>query len=238
MPPRPLPSFEPRLRSSRLVAFVVLIATIAAASPGVVAAQAPATKPAPIGRPAPDTALTQGPLATRLAAIDTLARRGTARDASRLMPLLHDPEPQIRARAEPAIWSLWGRSGDAATDAGYRKGVDLLESGDLDAAIDAFGAIIARRPAFAEAWNKRATALFLAGRLDESLADCDEVLRRVPDHFGVLAGYGQIWLRKDEPDRVVEFWERALAVNPNLQSIAQAIEVVRRESTQRGRGRT
>jgi len=189
-------------------------------------------------RPAPDAALRQGTTGARLAAIDALARRGTARDAARVMPLLHDPEERIREHAQAAIWVLWGRSGDAATDAAYRRGVAQMESGDLDAAIATFGAIVARRPAFAEAWNKRATALFIAGRLDESLADCDEVIRRVPDHFGALAGYGQIWLRKDEPERVVEYWERALAVNPNLESIAQALELVRREAAARGRSRT
>jgi tetratricopeptide (TPR) repeat protein len=227
-----------------------VVAVLAAGALALLAAASPATAAAPAApaagqpsavrvadRPAPDAALRQGSTASRLAAIDALARRGTARDAARVMPLLHDPDPLIRQRAETAAWVLWGRSGDPATDAAYRRGVAQMESGDLDAAIATFGAIVARRPAFAEAWNKRATALFFAGRLDESLADCDEVIRRVPDHFGALAGYGQIWLRKDEPERVVEYWERALGVNPNLESIAQAIEFVRREAAARGRSR-
>src|SRR5205823_6190534 len=82
----------------------------------------------------------------------------------------------------------------------------------------------ARRPEFAEGWNKRATVYYLLGEYAKSLADCDEVLKRNPYHFGALSGYGMIYLQLDQPTRALEYFERALAVNPNLSSVQEAAD--------------
>ena len=91
-------------------------------------------------------------------------------------------------------------------------------------AIATFTRIIELKPDFAEGWNKRATAYFLAGEYRRSLKDCDEVIRRNPQHFGVLSGYGQIYLRLDQPEKALEYFRRALAVNPNLEGVQALAE--------------
>jgi tetratricopeptide (TPR) repeat protein len=93
--------------------------------------------------------------------------------------------------------------------------------------VDAFTRVIERQPDFAEGWNKRATVYFLIGDFDQSLADCDETLKRNPDHFGALSGCGMIYAQREELERAVEYFERALAVNPNLQGIEQGLALVR-----------
>jgi len=78
--------------------------------------------------------------------------------------------------------------------------------------------------------------LFLAGDLRRSLADCDEVMKRNPQHFGALSGYGQIYFRLEEYDKAIEYFQRALEVNPNLENlpaIIRGIEQLLREK--RGR---
>jgi tetratricopeptide (TPR) repeat protein len=40
----------------------------------------------------------------------------------------------------------------------------------------------------------------------------------------VLAGYGQIYLQLNEPERALSYFERALAVNPNMEQVEQVIE--------------
>ena len=82
------------------------------------------------------------------------------------------------------------------------------------------------RPEFAEGWNKRATAYYLMGDLDQSLHDCDEVIRRNPNHFGALSGYGLIYVQRGELERALEYFERALAINPNMQGVQQSIELI------------
>ena len=47
-------------------------------------------------------------------------------------------------------------------------------------------------------------------------ADCDQVIKRNPQHFGALAGYGQIYFELERYDKAIEYWRRALEVNPNM----------------------
>jgi tetratricopeptide (TPR) repeat protein len=71
------------------------------------------------------------------------------------------------------------------------------------------------------------------GAYTKSLADCDEVLKRNPHHFGALSGYGMIYLQLDQPERALEYLERALAVNPNLSSVLETVEMLKRLLIQR-----
>ena len=91
------------------------------------------------------------------------------------------------------------------------------------------------RPAFTEAWNKRATVYFLLGEDDLSLQDCGEVLKRNPQHFGVLAGYGQIYLRKGDLPRALDYFDQALAINPNMGGVRASIDAIREILIKRGR---
>ena len=145
-----------------------------------------------------------------------IAMNGVPTDDKVLLPRLLDDNATVREVAEQGLWLLWTRSGDAPTDALMKRGLEEMQSGQLRDAVATFSEIIAARPAFAEGWNKRATALFLAGELRKSLADCDEVVKRNPNHFGALAGYGQIYFQMDEYAKAIQYWKRALAVNPNM----------------------
>ena len=125
------------------------------------------------------------------------------------------------------MWAVWSRSGDAAVDSILERGVVQMRHGQVAASVDTFSEVIRRRPDFAEGWNKRATAYYLLGEWRRSAADCDEVLRRNPQHFGALSGYGMIWLELDQPARALERFEQALAVNPNLESVQRTIDALR-----------
>ena len=152
----------------------------------------------------------------RINGLRRLLKRGTAKDAGLVYPLLSDTEPAVRQAALATVWQLWGRSGDAAIDKLYREGLNLMQSGDTPKAIEVFGSIIAKRPEFAEAWNKRATIYYMSGEYDLSLRDCEEVLKRVPQHFGALVGYAQMLSERSQPERALELMERASQVNPYL----------------------
>jgi len=68
-------------------------------------------------------------------------------------------------------------------------------------------------PEFAEGWNRRATAYYLAGEYEKSIADCAEVLKRNPQHFGALSGLGQIYFKLEDYARSLAWFRRALEVN-------------------------
>jgi Flp pilus assembly protein TadD len=171
-----------------------------------------------------------------LAAADVEARRigaaalvdvGTVEDVPALVRALRDPDPQVRGLAESALWAVWSRSGDPAVDHILEVGIAQMREGLVQESVETFSDVIRRRPDFAEGWNKRATAYYLLGDWRRSAADCDEVLKRNPQHFGALSGYGMIWLQLDEPARALERFQEALTVNPNLDAVARTIDALR-----------
>jgi tetratricopeptide (TPR) repeat protein len=133
------------------------------------------------------------------------------------------------------MWSVWSRSGAEDVDRLFAVGVEQMSQRQLDAAVDTFSRVIRQRPDFAEAWNKRATVYYLLGDYKHSLADCDEVMARNPYHWGALSGYGMIYIQLDQPARALEYLEKALAVNPNLDQVAQTIDVLKALVLQRRR---
>jgi tetratricopeptide (TPR) repeat protein len=210
------------VRTARLLA----LAWLALASPAI-AQPAREQALADLGR-------TEDPVARR-AAVQRLAVSGVMADVPVLVRALRDPDPLVRAFSESAAWSVWSRSGDAEVDRLFAIGVEQMGQRALDAAVETFSQVIRRRPDFAEGWNKRATVYYLQGDYTRSLADCDEVMTRNPYHWGALSGYGMIYLQLDQPGRALGFLERALAVNPNLQSVEQTIEALTALLSQRRR---
>jgi tetratricopeptide (TPR) repeat protein len=160
----------------------------------------------------------------RAEGVTWIANHGKPSDAEILVQRLTDESPLVRGYAEQGLWVLWSRSGDEAIDALMAKGVEEMEGGQIRKSIVTFSEVIRRKPAFAEGWNKRATALFLIGELKRSLTDCDEVLKRNPYHFGALAGYGQIYFQLEQYSKAIEYWKRALRVNPNMGGVEMSIK--------------
>jgi tetratricopeptide (TPR) repeat protein len=169
----------------------------------------------------------------RLEAILRLSEVGRMADVKPLVTTLRDPREDIRQYAEQAIWRIWGRSENQEVDRLYQTGIEQTNAGDLEQALATFTRIIEIKPDFAEGWNKRATLYFLVGDLRKSLADCDEVMKRNPYHFGALAGYAQIYTRLEYYDRALEYSRRALEINPNLDGVRRNIDVIERLIAQR-----
>jgi len=183
-------------------------------------------------------ALARTDAALRLAAVERLAEIGLMVDAQRVRERLVDDDPRVRVAADAALWQIWGRSGDAAIDRLYATGVEQMQASALDDALATFNEIVRRKPAFAEGWNKRATIYFLLGENEKSLRDCDEVFKRNPDHFGALSGAGQIHLQLGHTRLALEFFRRAVKVNPNLAGPAQMIPLLERKLVDEDRTRT
>ena len=164
-----------------------------------------------------------------------LGQLGTVEDLPVLADALRDDDPVVRGLAEQGMWEVWSRSGDAEIDRQLAMGIAQMQERDGAGAIETFSRIIERRPQFAEGWNKRATMYYLIGEYQKSLADCDEVMKRNPYHFGALSGYGMIYLKLADPERALEYFRKALAINPNLQGVRDAVEELTRLLLQKRR---
>ena len=124
------------------------------------------------------------------------------------------------------IWRIWNESGESELDRLMREGEGSMQEGDFKTAEATFSSVIAARPDFAEAWNKRATMHYLAGDYLASLADIEQVLELEPRHFGALSGLGLVnaALSRDEAAR--DAFERVLSLYPANQAAQQNLSVV------------
>lgn len=129
------------------------------------------------------------------------------------------PEP-----VEAKIWALWGASDSPTAEVLLTQSQRAIKAGAPAEALSILDRLVEAYPDFAEAWNKRATLYFMMKRYDQSLADIGKVLELEPRHFGALAGKGMILQRQKKYTEARAAFEDALAVNPNLEQVKDALK--------------
>jgi tetratricopeptide (TPR) repeat protein len=171
--------------------------------------------------------LRHGAPAERLKAIQLLARIGDMQVMSALVQALRDEDMRVRAAAQEAMWAIWMRSGNDDIDGLMAEGVRLMEQQRYPEAVEVFDQIISRAPKFPEGYNKRATVFYLMQEFEKSIEDIHRTLEMNPVHFGALSGMGLCYLGLDEPRQALEWFERAIDVNPNMDTIQGYIQQIR-----------
>ncbi len=153
---------------------------------------------------------------------------GAAQDDPRLDTLfrqLHETiDDRLALRLQQEIWRVWLHSDDSGLEALMRGGRVLMQRGDHAGAVTVFSRLIELAPDFAEAWNRRATALYLMERFDDSIADCMRVLELEPRHFGALSGLGLIHVALGKPDVALYWYREALKQNPHMPAVRERVE--------------
>ena len=181
---------------------------------------------APLTRTQALAAIAQPDAELRLTGVERLGEIGVMADVDKLLVGLRDADRRVREASAAAVWKVWGRSGDPVVDKLFARGLQQMQASALQDALATFSEIVRRKPGFAEGWNKRATLYYLLDQNDKSLRDCDEVLKRNPNHFGALSGAGQIHLQRGQIRPALQFLRRALQINPNLEGPAQLIPML------------
>lgn len=141
--------------------------------------------------------------------------------------LLEVRDPLNARGFENAIWQIWIETDDPQANALMQAGIDALESQAFTAALAVYDVLVDKAPAFAEAWNKRATAHYLVGDYEASLADIDRTLALEPRHFGALSGRGLIQHAQGDDFAAIESFEAALAIHPNLVSVRRNLRALK-----------
>lgn len=106
---------------------------------------------------------------------------------------------------ENKIWKLWTThpSEESLTKL-LAKGSEYMSQNQLTSAHNVFSKVIELDPKWPEAWNKRATVLFLMKEYDLSLIDIEKTLDLEPRHFGALSGRAQIYIDKAEYQKALD----------------------------------
>jgi tetratricopeptide (TPR) repeat protein len=141
-----------------------------------------------------------------------------------LLEQLRDPDQQNWQRIERQLMREWSKSGSPSADLLLFRGRQALNTGDTKAAIDHFSALIDHAPDFAEGWNARATAWFMAGNFGLSLNDIRETLARNPAHFGALSGLARILEDLQQFPQARAALEAAIAIHPHRRDLKAALE--------------
>mgnify|MGYP001214800467 CR=1 FL=1 len=130
---------------------------------------------------------------------------------------------------EEKIWALWSASDSPTAEVLLQQATRAIEEGAPAEALSILDRLIGANPDFAEAWNKRATLYYMMKRDDAALKDLAHVLDLEPRHFGALAGKGMIFERQKKYSLAREAYEEALAVNPTLEQVKDALKELDRK---------
>jgi len=106
---------------------------------------------------------------------------------------------------------------------------------ELNRAYEIFSQIILVDPNWSEAWNKRATVLYLLGRYQQSQRDIDVVLNLEKRHFGALSGQGLVQIELKNYEKAINSYKEVQKIYPSMQApkvmIPRLKELVKGQST-------
>ncbi len=165
-----------------------------------------------------------------LALVGAAVRAG--QDDPRLNPLFDklksgtDEEARLTERQ---IWQIWVEHKNPEVARLMQHGMAALSEDDSQEALDTFGQVVRADKNFAEGWNKRATAEFIMGDFDASVADIERTLALEPRHFGALSGLGQIYLAMNKKALALKAMRAALAVDPHLDGVREKADELKKE---------
>ena len=123
------------------------------------------------------------------------------------------------------IWSIHpsdDRRGFRLTEL-LNQGTVLINRRELNKAYELFTKIIATEPDWSEAWNKRATVLYLMNRYQSSLDDIKTTLALEPRHFGALSGQALNYIELKKYEKAIESYRAAQKIYPFLDSAKKMI---------------
>ncbi len=120
---------------------------------------------------------------------------------------------------EQKIWKLWSTHPDnKKLTVMLSQGSDAVNNNQLIKAIDIFTNVINQDPTWAEAWNKRATVLYMIGEYQKSQNDINKVLELEKRHFGALAGQGLVNIKLKNYEKAIKSYQKALEIYPSMYS--------------------
>jgi tetratricopeptide (TPR) repeat protein len=136
------------------------------------------------------------------------------------------PDEASAKAIEDRIWARWLVSGSDTCTLLMTRVKDATDDKDLDLAIRLLDAVIALKPDYVEAWNRRATVYYLKQDYGHALADLRVVLAKEPRHFGALSGLGLILQDIGDDKHALEAYRKALEIDPHLENIPEVVKTL------------
>lgn len=126
------------------------------------------------------------------------------------------PDAAAAQEISDRLWIIWSTAPDAHAQTLLDEGMWHIGLFDLEGAIARMDALIAYCPDFAEGYNQRAFAQFLAGDYRGALDDLERAIELSPRHVGALSGKALTLMGLGEQERGEKLLREALRLNPWL----------------------
>ena len=134
---------------------------------------------------------------------------------------------------ENKIWKIWSTH-PTKDRKGYRltelldQGSLLIDRRQLKKAYKIFSQIITADPEWSEAWNKRATTLYLMKKYESSLDDIIITLSLEPKHFGALTGQALNYIELKQYEKAIESYKKAQKIYPDINAAKKMIPQIQK----------
>lgn len=120
---------------------------------------------------------------------------------------------------EKKIWNIWiTHPTNNNLTINLSEGSRLIKNQQLLKAVKVFTEVIRKDPTWAEAWNKRATVLYLLGKYEDSQKDIENVLKLERRHFGALAGQGLVNIKLQNYEKAIKSYQKVQEIYPSMES--------------------
>ncbi len=114
------------------------------------------------------------------------------------------------------LWEYWLDAPDDAAQALLDDGMARRLARDYLGSVRILDDLVAYCPDYAEGYNQRAFAHFLARNFPAALTDLEQALQRDPRHLGVMSGMAMTLMGLDRNAEAQDILRRALRLNPWL----------------------
>ena len=125
----------------------------------------------------------------------------------------------VAQEVEQKIWKVWStHPKNKKLTLMLAEGSKLVNDRQFKKAIHIFSKVIDLDPSWAEAWNKRATVMYMIGEFKKSQQDINKVLELENRHFGALAGQGLVNIELKNYEKAIKSYENAQKIYPLMKS--------------------
>ena len=154
---------------------------------------------------------------------------------NKLFEELKNSNAKLALEIEQKIWKIWSTHPKKnKLTLMLSEGSNLVKNDQLSEAVKVFTKVIELDPNWAEAWNKRATVLYLLGEFQKSQDDIVKVLELEERHFGALAGQGLVNIQLKNYEKAILSYKKAQKLYPSMKSpkimIKEIEELIKQQS--------
>jgi tetratricopeptide (TPR) repeat protein len=127
-----------------------------------------------------------------------------------------DTDGRDRQTVHASLWEIWTDAPDEPAQELLDAGMSKRSSYNFAGAVKDFDRLIAYCPDYAEGYNQRAFAYFLAQNYEPALKDLNKAIEITPNHVAALSGKALTLMNLERIDEARDALKAALALNPWL----------------------